>query len=308
MAFFSKQILGAEIRRNGIMAALLHRGNGKPVLKGLAAEELPAGVLRMSIDAPQVLDTTLFIRTVKELQKRLQTSTKRIALALPDAAARTVVLELEQHWNSQEEAIGMISWKLGKPAAASIREMQLAYQLLGRQEGQLLVLVTMLPKAILLQYEELVRSAGLTPVFTCASQLSLVKAFSDQTAQIGTAVLVTWYADNLGIVMTNDGVPLFWRNKYLPPERGDGLRLDHELHGSLEAIRIRWPMLQISSVCGFAAAADRQMLAALLASLLEPAPLMLEAGALYRDASHADAGCREKGAAAVAAAAAGLLL
>lgn len=309
MSWFSKSILGLEFHRDAVVAVLMCHSPLKPVLKGIASATLSPDLPIMSMDAPEIHGINILVHKIKELHDSLATSTTRIALAIPDAVARTVVLDLEQKWNSHEEALEMIRWKLGKPAQVAVQEMQIEYQLLGKYGNHTLVLATMIPKLILSQYEELVRSAGFNPVSVDASQLALVKAFSEQMTETGTAVLVTWHAENLGIVVTNEGIPLFWRNKYLPPERGDGSRIDHELHCSLEACRSIWPLLKITTVYGFAAVPDRDMLAGLLTSLLEPVPVMLEMETLYQNA--VQTGCADaeegKGAAAVAAAVAVLL-
>ncbi len=283
MSLFSNRIIGLEVGRNGVGGALLRSDNGLPQLEQTAFVPLPPDLLRISRREPNLLEPDVFVQQVRAVRESLQTGESRVALSLPDGAGRIALLELDETWKNRSEAAEIILWKLKKSLPHEPGDLHLDFQiLLQREEGPSLIMVALVARQIVEQYENLLYEAGLQPACINLNQVNLVHAFAADTGDEGITAFVSWYGESLGIVVAHDGVPLFWRSKYLPAERGGGERIDQELHGSLEAYHKQYPGQRCSKVFYCAPGGHRQALCGLLTSLWEQVPLVLEADSLYR--------------------------
>lgn len=282
MALFSNTITGLEFSRNGVGVALLRRGKGLPVLEHSAFQPVSPEVLSISRRTPNVLDSAAFVQQLKAVRRSLPANRfSRVALSLPDEAGRIVLLDLDETWKSRNEAADMLLWKLKKSMPHDYLDLHLDFQVLLQREGaSSLVLVSLIARQIVEQYENLLYAAGFQPAWIDLHQVSLLRAFAGQIGSEGTRVFVSWYGENLGIVVIHDGVPVFWRSKYLPVERGNGEHIDQELHGSLEAYHRQWPGGHEVHVFFFSPLDQRYQV--LLASLWGEPPAVLAFGSLFQ--------------------------
>jgi type IV pilus assembly protein PilM len=280
-SLFTNRIIGLEISREGIGAALLRGGKGLPVLEQSCFLPLPPDALQISRSDPHLLDPIVFVQKLKTVQRSFQSSVCRVALSLPDAAGRLLLLDLDAAWKSKDEAKEIILWKLKKNLPHEHADLQLDFQVLQQREGApALVLVALVSRQIIEQYERLLYQAGFQPAWIDLHQVSLLRAFTEKIGYEGTSAFVSWYGENLGIVMIHNGIPVFWRSKYLPVERGNGEHIDQELHGSLEAYYKQWP--ERGEVNIFFFAPFDHTCHGLLTSLQERSPVLLEVGSLYQ--------------------------
>jgi hypothetical protein len=92
---------------------------------------------------------------------------RRITLLLPDAAVRTVVLQLDQLPADREEREALIRWRLGQEQLFSLTGARLVWQVfpgqLGHRGRAHIVLAVAIQESVLRQYESLCELAGLIP-------------------------------------------------------------------------------------------------------------------------------------------------
>ena len=92
---------------------------------------------------------------------------RRIALLLPDAAVRAVVLHLDQLPAKHEEREALIRWRLGQQQLFPVVGARIASQVFTHQPGSggqaYTVLTVSIQESVLSQYESLCESVGLIP-------------------------------------------------------------------------------------------------------------------------------------------------
>lgn len=283
MSLFSNRIIGLEIGKGGVGGALLRRDSGHLLLERTAFAALPPDSLRISRREPNLPEPDVFLQQVKAVKKSLQTRESRVALSLPDGSGRITLLELDETWKNRNEAVEIILWKLKKNLPNESGSLHLDFQVLLQRDGApSLVMVALVARQIVEQYEELLHEAGLETAWISLDQLNLAQAFAADIGDEGTTAFVSWYGESLGVVVAHDGVPLFWRSKYLPAGRENGERIDRELHGSLEGYHKQYPEQRVNRVFYYAPDDHSQAFYGLLSSLWEQTPLLLKTDSLYR--------------------------
>ena len=309
MSLFVKRIIGLEISKELVGGALLRGARGLPLLEQTAFETLPPDTISISRRKPHLSDPSLFVQKVSRIKSLLQTDVSSAALSLPDAAGRVVLMDLDETWKNRDEAAEMILWKLKKNMPHEPLDLHLDFQiLLKREAGPSLVLAALVARPVVEQYENLLHESGFETVWIGMNQISLVRAFAGEIADEGARAFVSWYGENLGIIMIHDGIPVFWRSKYLPAEVGDGERIDQELHGSIEAYNRQWPDRTAVKAYFFAPCDRNHAWYNLLSSMWEQPPVLLDYSSLYRKRTGTESLIsRDNGVIAAIAAAAGRL-
>ncbi len=281
MALFATSIIGMEITSTSLSAAVLLRQPALPTLTGGAVCHLAPGTLQINHREPNVLLNGLFADQLQQLRNRLQTRETRVALSLPDAVGRVLLLNLEGGWNSHADALEMIRWKIKKVTPLDPTDLQLDFQPLAPlQDGRCPVLVATIRRPILEQYEELLIQTGLQPAWVDFTGLSLVRAFGQTIATGQTVAFVSWRDNTLGTIFFHAGVPVFYRLKQIPPEQADHARVTAECTYALLAYQKEHPGSSFSKVLYLTQSPDDKTLRGLLASSFEQPLQLLEPSAL----------------------------
>jgi len=238
---FNKKALGIEICRNGLrMAVLEGKRGGLPKLCAAGIDSFDAETLRFSQRDPNVLNPGSFTAKVKETHLKLLTRVHRVSVSLPDSVGRIMLLDLETRFRSRDEGADIIRWKLKKSFPVDINDIHLDYQVLRRREtGETVVLVALIAREVVRQYEELLLEAGLEPARIGFTSFSLYRLFSRRLALAENALLLTYFGRTVGIMAVRDGVLDFCRSKEIRASAFDPERVFREITGSLLAYRER---------------------------------------------------------------------
>lgn len=134
---------------------------------------LPQDLVRGSFVNENIRDRKVFAEKVRELFSSAGLNGKEIAVGIPDTAARSIFLELENIPENREDAKEFIMWKLKKDVDPNLdKNFVMDYQILNQ------LLVVLINKKILAEYEESLREIGLKPVLTTLSSFGLVNFFN----------------------------------------------------------------------------------------------------------------------------------
>jgi len=109
--FFSKNTLGVEISSTGVTFALLGGNQASPRLERISSRPMGAGILRVSLRDPNILEPQAFSEKVRETHALLLHPATRVSVALPDAVGRILMLDVEGRFKSRSEALDIIRWK-----------------------------------------------------------------------------------------------------------------------------------------------------------------------------------------------------
>ena len=146
----------------------------------------------------------------------------QVSVVLPDSTAKVSVLEMESAPRNRKEMDRLIAWQLKKVTPFPIEEGQVGYHRFGRPadavgDAQAIrVLVTIMRKAVLRQYERCFNGAGLHPGLVDISTNNLYNLFHDRLSaggENGDCMLVNCEDEGLSLVMLHGGVPILYRTK-----------------------------------------------------------------------------------------------
>jgi Tfp pilus assembly PilM family ATPase len=141
----------------------LERGRGgSSTLRRAATVGLPESLIRPSFDEPNVSDPGELAIALRELAASAGLlKQKRWSVALPEAASRTLILNLESHPSSNAELEEVLNWKMERGFGADVGELSISRERLPADvQGRDRYLVVATRAAVLREYENAMHSLG----------------------------------------------------------------------------------------------------------------------------------------------------
>lgn len=239
---FSKHSLGVEISPQGVAFALM-RGNAvSHRLERVVSRPFAPGVMRATLREPNILDVKAFCEGLTDAHSLLLHKGTRLSVSLPDAVGRVLLMDVEARFKNRNEALDIIRWKLKKKLPFDVADTHLDYQrLMVRDNNELLLLVTLVSRAVIAQYEDLMVAAGFSPARIDLNIFNLYRTFEKRLELVEDCALVSFYGGALGVLVLNNGVPVFFRVKELPDAQACDNRVFREVSNSLQVYRERFP-------------------------------------------------------------------
>ncbi|OHB24602.1 MAG: hypothetical protein A2X79_05435 [Desulfuromonadaceae bacterium GWB2_53_15] len=239
---FSKKSLGVEISPSGVAFALLSGSVAAPRLERVSFRPFTHGTLRISLREHNILDPQAFISQLKDAHNTLLYNGNRLSVTLPDTVGRIMLLDVEGRFKSRSEGLDIVRWKLKKSMPFDVADSHLDYQqLVVRENGSLALLVALISRTVIGQYEELFTSAGFLPARIDFNTFNLFRTFERRLAFLEDGALVTFYNGILGIMIFSDCVPDFIRIKDLSDVAALDSRVYMEINSSFLVYRERFP-------------------------------------------------------------------
>jgi type IV pilus assembly protein PilM len=246
---FSQKSLGVEISPSGVAFALLGGSANAPRLERVSSASLAPGSVRTSLREANIIDPNAFIAALRSAHNLLIYKGTRFSVTLPDSVGRVMMLDVEGRFKSRAEGIDIIRWKLKKNLPFDISDTHLDYQqLCVRDNGDMALMVALVSRAVITQYEEQIMAAGFTPVRIDFNSFNLYRAFENRLAPQDDVTLVSFYDSTLSIMAFSDGVLEFQRVKDIPGSQGVDSRVYMEINSSLRVYRDRFPDRSVKSV------------------------------------------------------------
>lgn len=239
---FNRKSLGVEISPSGVAFALLSGPASSPRLERVSYRPLEPGTVRLSLRDPNILDPKAFAGRLKDAHNTLLYKGTRLSLTLPDSVGRIMLLDIEGRFKSRAEGIDIIRWKLKKSMPFDISDSHLDYQQLSvRENGDLALLVALVSRTVVGQYEELLSEAGFVPARIDFNIFNLCRTFGQRMALLEDGALVSFYDGILGIMIFSRGLPEFVRIKELSGVTAVDARVYMEINSSFLVYRERFP-------------------------------------------------------------------
>ena len=287
---FARKSLGVEISSSGIACAVVSGKASAPRLERVAYAPLAEGTLRPSLRELNVHDPQQFCDRLRNAHNLLLTAASRVSVTLPETVGRILLLDHEGRFKSRQEGLDIIRWKLKKSIPFDVAETHLDYQQLRiRENGDLALLVTLVSRTVIGQYEELFTSAGFSPVHIDFNVFNLYRTFERRLAAFEDALFVYFYENSLGIMVFSDGIPEFIRIKDLPGALAVDSRVFMEINSSLLVHRERFPDWTPSNVFCLAAPDVAREFCDMVGEAATVVPQLLETKAVVTPADEAPA-------------------
>jgi type IV pilus assembly protein PilM len=287
---FSRTSLGVEINPSGVAFALLGGSSAAPRLERVAYAPLAPGCLRVSLREANILDPQSFSDAVRNAHNLLLHSSTRLSVTLPDTVGRIMMLDVEGRFKSRAEGLDMIRWKLKKNLPFDIADTHLDYQQLSvRENGDMALMVALVSRAVISQYEELLMAAGFTPARIDFNSFNLYRAFENRLELQDDVTLITFYGSILSIMIFANGILEFQRVKELSGSNGVDSRVYMEIHSSLKVYHDRFTERPVNPVSCIAPPDVAREFCGMVAEATGVEPALLEIKSMLRPSDSAPA-------------------
>lgn len=274
---FASNPIGIEISAQGVICALTGGSAALPRVERVSQAPFSPRTLQVSLREQNVLDPDAFVAGLKSAHNQLLSRSPRVAVSLPDAASRIMLLDLEGRFKSRSEALDLIRWKLKKSIPFDSADTHIDFQQLTvRENGDLALLVAIASRTVISQYEDLITKAGLSPVRIDCNTFNICRLFDPRLSLQDDCVLISFYGSTLSIMVFAQGIPEFFRIKDLSGTLATDSRVYMEINSSLLVYKERFPERQLQTVFCVAAPDVAQDFLSMVTEATGITPVLLE--------------------------------
>lgn len=274
---FASNLIGVEISPQGVTCALMGGSAASPRVERVSHAPFSPQTVQISLREPNVLDHDAFVAGLKSAYNQLFSKSQRIAVSLPDAVCRIMLLDLEGRFKSRTEALDLIRWKLKKNIPLDVADTHIDYQQLTvRENGDLALLVAIVSRKVIAQYEDLITEAGLSPARIDCNIINICRTFDRRLSLQDDCILISFYGNTLSIVAFAQGIPEFIRIKDLSGTLATDSRVYMEINSSMLVYKERFPERMAQAVFCVAAPDIAQNFQEMVAEATGLSPLQLE--------------------------------
>ncbi|MEK6299363.1 MAG: hypothetical protein AABO41_01475 [Acidobacteriota bacterium] len=139
----------------------LRRGRGGFSLSSSAVTELRPGLITPSFDEPNIQNPDELAEVITQTAEAAGLANKkRWSVALPDGAARTLVVTIEETTRNSRELSEILGWKIERVIASPLSELRISRQQISSAGQHARYLVTVANDRVLSEYESVFAGLG----------------------------------------------------------------------------------------------------------------------------------------------------
>jgi type IV pilus assembly protein PilM len=213
--------VGVEIASDRVTAVSVARQGGGWIVAAHASERLPPGVVTPALNAVNVHDARALAAAVRSVFDKLGSRPRRIALVLPDTAAKVSLLRFEKI-PSAADLDQLIRWQVRKAAPFKPEDAQISWVPAAPiADGGREYLVTLARRDVVESYMQACAAAGAEAGVVDLASLNLVNTVlaTGGDGGAGDWLIVHVTADYATLAIVRDGDLIFFRTRQL---EGDG--------------------------------------------------------------------------------------
>jgi hypothetical protein len=200
----------------------LERGRNGFALRRAATMTLPPDLIIPSFDESNITDPAALVEAISDLVTNAGLlRQRRWSVALPESAARTVIMSLESAVNSRRELEEVLEWKVERGFGVPAGELRVARKALAPDaNGRARYVATGVRLSVLQEYEAVFQalgwSAGLVLPRHVGEERWLIR-----NGHQGDSLLLTSHDQGFTSVLLRDNQPLLLRSVLCEPEDCD---------------------------------------------------------------------------------------
>lgn len=210
--------VGVEIASDRVSAVALSRDGGRWIVGAHATERLPAGAVTPALNAANVHDAATVAAAVRSAFDRLGTRARRVALVIPDTAAKLSLLRFEKVPGARD-LDQLIRWQMRKAAPFKPEDAQVSWMPASPlPDGGREFLVTMARRDIVESYMKACADAGAEAGVVDLASLNLINAALASAPGAGSRgdwLVVHVAADYATLAIVRGQDLIFFRTKQL---------------------------------------------------------------------------------------------
>ena len=279
--FFNRKTLGLEIYNNGIAFVLAGVKRSFPYVERYAVARFPGDIVRASMKEANIIEPDVLRAAISDCYAKLSTKIKRVALSIPDAAGRVMLVNMEMPVKDKQEGLDHVRWKLKKNFPLDINDLHLDYQVIRHDgAGSALVLVSLVSRGVVREYEDMLLELELEPSFVDFASFNLYRVFSSRLDMQEHSLYISLSRGSLSVFIFQDGSLEFYRNKFLGYNEVDPARLFREISSSLLVYSDMKGGLKPRNVFCYVSGESGEMLRSLLVEAIGIEPVFMDTVAI----------------------------
>jgi Tfp pilus assembly PilM family ATPase len=204
-----------EISADRIAAVMLTWSRQRPVVTGFASEALPVGAVRPTLNELNLSNFSAVVETVVKVFKRLPKRPRRVALLIPDSAAKVSFVRFENVPLREADLYQLIQWQMQKATPFRLEDAQLSYTR-GRRtsDGGREFVAALIRRDVVEEYQAVCSSAGAHAGIVDLASLNLINATLSIVPPIsGDWLLIHVAAGHSTIAIVRGRDLIFFRNR-----------------------------------------------------------------------------------------------
>lgn len=208
--------LGLHIDATRVTAVLIDRDAASTTIRGVASTPLPSGAIVPSLTGHNVLQSGVVVQTVRGVIEQIGGRQRRVALAIPDTAAKVSLLPFEQLPSNPRDLEQLIRLQLRKTVPFPVEDAQVAWSRGGPQDGATTLVVSASRRDIIREYEAVCTGAGLhagTIDLATFNVMNMALISGGHDGLPGDTLLVHVAATYASIALMRDGALIFFRTR-----------------------------------------------------------------------------------------------
>ena len=206
--------VAVEITAARVVAVALNDQGGSYSIASHALEPVAEGIATPALNAANVHDEAALTAAVRSVLGSLSTRTRKIALVLPDSAAKVSLIRFEKVPAKRQDLEQLIRWQMRKAAPFRIEDAQLSWQeAVALPGGGREYLVTVARRDIIQSYERVCDAAGVHAGIIDIASFNQINAVLAGGLVSGDWPLVNVAPDYATLAVVRDGTVVFFRNR-----------------------------------------------------------------------------------------------
>jgi type IV pilus assembly protein PilM len=216
-----------EISPAAVSVAVLGGRSANPVVQGYAVEPLPAGAVTPSLTSPNIADSGAVSRALSAACQSLGLKPKRVALVIPDVAAKVSLVRFEQVPAKRDDLNQLIRWQVKKSTPFPVDDACLAYTSGTRSAIGSEYVVVVSRRETIREYENVCEQVGIEAGLVDICTFGVINLFlSSIQGTAGDWLVVHMRPEYTSIAILRHEDMIFFRNR----AEGDAEALEDVAH------------------------------------------------------------------------------
>jgi len=216
-----------EISPAAVSVAVLGGRSSNPVVQGYAVEPLPAGAVTPSLTSTNIADPEAVARALDSACQSLGLKPKRVALVIPDVAAKVSLVRFEQTPPRRDDLNQLIRWQVKKSTPFPVDDACLTYTAGAHNAGGSEFIVVVARRETIREYEGVCERIGIEAGLVDISTFGVINLFlSSNLGTAGDWLVVHMRPEYTSIAILRRDDVLFFRNR----AEGDAEALEDVVH------------------------------------------------------------------------------
>jgi type IV pilus assembly protein PilM len=216
-----------EISPAAVAVAVLGGRSSNPVVQGYAVEPLPAGAVTPSLTSTNIVDPDAVSRALAAACQSLGLTPKRVALVIPDVAAKVSLVRFEQTPSRREDLNQLIRWQVKKSTPFPVDDACLTYTPGARSDSDSEFVVVVSRREIVREYEGVCEKVGIEAGLVDICTFGVINLFlSSNLGTAGDWLVVHMRPEYTSIAILRRDDMIFFRNR----AEGDAEALEDVVH------------------------------------------------------------------------------